>query len=356
MYEYSVIVTQKTNLPYLSYYFDEDLEIGQVCYVDLRNRIGFGVIINKTKIESKNINPKIKSISKFFPFVISQNQINLIKNISFNTFNGYSAIWNAMSKPFENLAQKDVMILKEYYTKSLKISESNIEKYNDKINKKTSNSFSLKYELYTDITLRIMDIIRTSINTNVLFVFPEQKQLDYVLDVINHNQEFQTFLKSYNQEILIYNGKKTKSNNQTVLKIITHNTNKIIFGSRASLFLPFQSLNHIIIVDESNSMHIQEQGGFYYDSREIAYLLGFNYLTSLLFISKVPSIRLHKMNSEGFLDNSLSNMSYQNITLPKIRLISDESSKFDKNVISEAVETYLLNLLENEDQNYFYED
>jgi len=128
MYEYSVIVPQKTSLSYLSYYFASDLLVGQVCHVEVRNKQMLGLIVNKTRIDEKNVNLKIKNIIKVFPFIISDKQISYLKNISFNSFNNYDAVWNAMSKPFENLSQKDVALL-DNFNNSSENSKNDSKKY-----------------------------------------------------------------------------------------------------------------------------------------------------------------------------------------------------------------------------------
>ena len=66
---------------------------------------------------------------------------------------------------------------------------------------------------------------------------------------------------------------------------------KVYFTTRSGLFLPFINISAIFVVDESNSMYIQDQGGLYFDTRESAYLLASQFSSDLYYQSNFPSVR-----------------------------------------------------------------
>ena len=76
---------------------------------------------------------------------------------------------------------------------------------------------------------------------------------------------------------------------------------KVYFTTRAGLFLPYSNISAIILADESNSMHIQEQGGLYFDSRETVYLLASGFKSDLYYQSNFPSVRFAELEKSASL-------------------------------------------------------
>jgi hypothetical protein len=106
---------------------------------------------------------------------------------------------------------------------------------------------------------------------------------------------------------------------------------QIIVSTRSGLFLPFTTLTDIILVDEGNSMYIQDQNSLYYDSREAIFLISKALNANISFISPLPSIRLYNMYDKQALKKQMTN--YANIIQKrrkiKITRFDKKTSKYD---------------------------
>ncbi|MEM1312231.1 MAG: hypothetical protein AAGF07_02090, partial [Patescibacteria group bacterium] len=130
----------------------------------------------------------------------------------------------------------------------------------------------------------------------LLLIFPEKKYLEKILEEVISNHDFQSALKD-KINIHMYAGDTNKKSKEAVWNLINFNNDtkklKIVFTTRVGLFLPFVNLNNIVLVDESNSMYIQDQNSVYFDTRVAAFLLAQAYQAKLTFLSSLPSIRLY---------------------------------------------------------------
>jgi primosomal protein N' len=145
----------------------------------------------------------------------------------------------------------------------------------------------------------------------ILILFPEKKYLDKILNEFKQKLAYQQVCTSSSEgefkdnqiteEICIYTGSPTKQSKSCVRDLVLEQDNfQIIFGTRASLFLPFSNLLQIILVDEANSMYIQDQGGLYYDTREAVFLLAKTHDCPLDFVSTLPSLRLFEFYQQNW--------------------------------------------------------
>ena len=217
-----------------------------------------------------------------------------------------------------------------------------------------------------DIKVRIMYIIRSlmgtiqiayksfkeGINKQLLIVFPEKKYLNkiykYLQTEIAKDKELSIII-----ELLYYASEPTKkpkeciwsmlslksvktssgSSQTTQIQDLNINSSKlqIICSTRSGLFLPFSNLTDIILVDEGNSMYIQDQNSLYYDTREAIFLISKAFNANISFISPLPSIRLYNMyNKKTFEQQMIVNK--QNNQKPlkiKITRFDKKSSKYD---------------------------
>jgi hypothetical protein len=131
-----------------------------------------------------------------------------------------------------------------------------------------------------------------------------------------------------------FNNKSSNNINQTSQNVNTENETprlQIILSTRSGLFLPFTTLTDIILVDEGNSMYIQDQNSLYYDTREAIFLISKAFNANISFISPLPSIRLYNMYNKEALEKQIIN--YANIIQKprkiKISRFDRKSSKYD---------------------------
>jgi hypothetical protein len=106
---------------------------------------------------------------------------------------------------------------------------------------------------------------------------------------------------------------------------------QIILSTRSGLFLPFTALTDIILVDEGNSMYIQDQNSLYYDTREAIFLISKAFNANISFISPLPSIRLYNMYDKQTLEQEMINNQAvaQKPRRIKITRFDKKSSKYD---------------------------
>ena len=145
---------------------------------------------------------------------------------------------------------------------------------------------------------------------------------------------------------------------------------RLIWGTRSSLFLPFANLSSIILIDEANSFHIQEQNGLYFDTREAVFLLHRACEIDLDFVSILPSVRFQDFyksnnlttdNSNSTSDdilqknNKLNNSNFDNDNQKKSQIkITKFNKKYDNyQLFSHQIEQILQT---DQDFEYFGED
>jgi hypothetical protein len=213
-----------------------------------------------------------------------------------------------------------------------------------------SNSFKIApkvdFLIDLDIKVRIMYIIRSlicsfqaivsdsnsTINKQLLIIFPEKKYLNKIYKFIANEILKSKELLQYT-ELLYYASEPTKKPKECIWSMLniknvtattvsplknynsnqtSQNTNitsklQIILSTRSGLFLPFTSLTDIILVDEGNSMYIQDQNSLYYDTREAIFLISKAFNANISFISPLPSIRLYNMYNKDTLEKEMVN-------------------------------------------------
>jgi primosomal protein N' len=163
---------------------------------------------------------------------------------------------------------------------------------------------------------------------NILIIFPEQKLLDKIYSGLEKE-----FLDQENVRLFQYGNIKNKKakdlvrnlvkptipseqtlqqvqgdkdgkvaatpqspleSSQPPLRKMENPVINIYCTTRSGMFLPFTSLDHIILLDEANSMYIQEQNRVYFDTREVVFLLAKAFDSDLTFLSSLPSLRFFK--------------------------------------------------------------
>jgi primosomal protein N' len=131
----------------------------------------------------------------------------------------------------------------------------------------------------------------------------------------------------------VQNDNSNNNTNQTSLKVNNYTTPRlqIILSTRSGLFLPFTTLTDIILVDEGNSMYIQDQNSLYYDTREAIFLIAKAFNANISFISPLPSIRLYNMYDKQALEKEMNTNQAiaQKPRKIKITRFDKKSSKYD---------------------------
>jgi hypothetical protein len=176
-----------------------------------------------------------------------------------------------------------------------------------------------------------------NINSKINFAETKNQKIEIETDIIMTENGSSRFAQD---DTSILNSKNPPNNtssnniNQTSQNVKIGNQPprlQIILSTRSGLFLPFTALTDIILVDEGNSMYIQDQNSLYYDTREAIFLISKAFNANISFISPLPSIRLYNMYNKEALEKQITN--YANIIQKprkiKITRFDKKSSKYD---------------------------
>lgn len=259
-----------------------------------------------------------------------------------------------------NLSHKQIKVeLSNYESLITKTSNTNQKAQNEPIIEDKKNPDFPKKQILTninkispkveflidlDVKVRIMYIIRSligpfqaisstsDISNNKLFhkqlliVFPEKKYLNKIYKYLNIEITKDKKLSEY-IEFLYYASEPTKKPKECIWSMLNfknvtattvslqepqNNNNyttsklQIILSTRSGIFLPFTNLTDIILVDEGNSMYIQDQNSLYYDTREAIFLISKAFGANITFISPLPSIRLYNMYDKQALEKQIT--------------------------------------------------
>ncbi|MEI6728282.1 MAG: hypothetical protein WCK98_01440 [bacterium] len=330
------------NLPgnTLTYSFNAELKIGDIVKVPLQNKIIYGVVISVSADTPKDFDlSKIKPISEVFPYSLNTQNLRFLSSFSLNTFNSKNLVLDSLLNPLELLIKKDLVLLDEIFRKKQAASSKEPEPINS----------IAKITIYNekDVLFRIRYIIRSQSNvvnkdSFRLFVFPERKLLDKIVTSLKTDSEFKKI------HIFKYLADKSKFSKETIKEICGINKSsdsepKIIFSLRAGIFLPIQNLTEINLIDESNSLYIQEQNKIYFDTREAVFLISRAFNTNLNFISSLPSGRLYNFKNLKTLDSSTITSKPLRIQITQRNPRADEFSLFsdfvEQQITSHELET-----------------
>ena len=336
---------------------------------DLEQSISENKKNSKSKSEdgsenSKKNNFEIKEITKVFPFKISKEQIEFLQSFTTNTFNSPNDIWSSIYQPFKLLTKKQILELGSNCAKNSKIMTSinpkldelknNLGKSSNQNKTLVKNPPIIDFILDSDILVRIMYIIRSLVGSDrketkelrieqkqqVLIVFPEKKYLDKIMQEFMKETKKEGIDKQI--EILKYSGETTKTSKETIRKMIENSNQnfdveeienkkvQVIFGTRSAIFLPYSCITQIILIDEGNSLYIQDQNSLYFDARDAIFLLHKAFLANLTFVSTLPSLRLHSFYDKAMLNQNVNNSSFEPKKPVNLRIttLDTKSAKF----------------------------
>ncbi len=338
MYHYAVLTEKLLPISFLTYSSQEDLAIGQLVEVSIRNTLEKGVIFKQSRVESKETTkivdndetselignfPKevesaqtlpseeiakskyeVKPIENILPYIFSSNLMNFWQSVAFNNFSSMNRVLSAGLESFNLLIKADWKIITENYNNKILAKNENSSPNNnfgvsqkpDSIKIGKTEYLHFNNENITDkdkngdieSILRIMYLIRNVQYKNTLIIFPEIKLLKKWLSQINLKEFSDVHLYSFTSG-------KDKASKATIKSLLLPDSKNIkknvYFTTRAGLFLPYNQISAIFVIDESNSMHIQEQGGLYFDVRETSYILASQFGSDLYYQSNFPSVR-----------------------------------------------------------------
>jgi len=270
-----ISVIPLTNIPrpqpqIFSYFYKSDLIKGSIVEIPLRRRNVMAIVLNSEPVSSKKATLKkadfvLKPINK----VISSKQIvpplffSLADFISRYYFYPISLclkiILPRRIKSLINYVEK----LKKDFPKYFDPSVSKTKK--DKIEKTGSNDFS-------DVIQKIKMNLKNK--KQVLVLVPTIFYQNYYFTKLSSKISGPIFISSNDLKIKEFNSLWTKVNSQEA---------QLIIGRRSSLFLPWQNLGLVIVVDGSNNSYKSWDQKPYYNSAFLINYLALYYNSSIIY-------------------------------------------------------------------------
>ena len=314
MYYYTISIEKKVPGDVLTYSCPKALSIGQVVTVPLRKQIVWGIVLQEASYVQGSF--EVKSIEQVYSIVLNTSTVEFLSHFAYNTFNALSSVTASMISSLKQLLPID---WKQIVSQNLNIQNKDTT---------TKTTVAPKPLFYVDLdhSLRIKYIIRSLLSPTekpqftkqILLLCAEKNIMRKLYSELSKSEELTI---GTNISLHAFISDASKSSRLTTRALLADTAElQIIISTRNGLFLPFRNLSHIIMLDEGSPFYIQEQNGLYYDTRDAVFFLGQAFLSQIIFISTLPSIRLHNFYSEALLDNTISNDSNNVINTPKIKI------------------------------------
>ena len=344
MHFYQILVDKKLPHPVLTYSSRNLLVRGAVVRVLLREKPVYGVVLEE--IQDKEYLAKLDTIKEVLSetgFTVGGRQLRFMHNFERNTFNNLNVICEASLRPYTSLGKRDheQLVARHVARETESEEESTPPKRDFLISEGTKEWLTNEYRklpksepvefiIDSNTLLRIMDIIRINIYTYLyglvvsgsvetttseqLFLFPELKYLDRTLRELKASRKYKDFVRELTEHfpnlslaLFAYSGRPTKKSRDVVRTLLDLTADvqkaksdqptpieiRLICATRSGLFLPLASLRQVTLLDEANSMYIQEQNSLYFDTRDLAFVLARTYEVPLTYLSTLPSVRLY---------------------------------------------------------------
>lgn len=264
------IALLKKNSPLLTYKSQESCNKGEIVEIDIKNKIGLGVIISDC-IEPDFECRELRKTDKFF----GENQIVLADFIAKYYCSSYGESYG-LFLPFKDNKKLEFLPI-NYSFNDLSLEQKKI--FQEVLKKDIALLFgdtgSGKTEIYIHLIINVL-----SQNKSAIFLMPE----------ISLTPQMEKRLKDIFGDIVgIWHSKISIKNKHRILSDLNEGKIRIIAGARSALFLPIKSLG-LIIVDEEHDEAYKSQTRPRYNARDIALYLGKKNNIQILLGSATPSV------------------------------------------------------------------
>jgi primosomal protein N' (replication factor Y) len=242
----------------------------------------------------------------------------------------------------------NTLIKKEVFIKS----EVNVSRLTDIVNdEELESSFQLNAEQLEVLNNILLDESNTpalihgvtSSGKTMVFIelIKEQLKLNgQVLILIPEigltTQLIERYKLHFNENIAVYHSKYSEKQRVEIWQNVLSGKSRIILGTRSSIFLPFQSLNLIIVDEEHDASYKQNEPNPRYNARDCAIYLANNFNAKIILGSATPSMESYYNALNGkYILHSLKNR-FGTANLPKIQLVSTQN-EFPKENLSAII-------------------
>ena len=138
--------------------------------------------------------------------------------------------------------------------------------------------------------------------------------------------------KKYGKALGYYHQKLTDFEKVEVWKKVKNNELSVVIGTRAALFLPFQSLGLIVVDEEHDSAFKPKEVSPFFNGRDAALYLSSLYNAPVILSSATPSVEAYYLSQIGKLKYVFIGERYAEVALPKMEVINYKEAQDLKNV------------------------
>lgn len=251
---YYLLALLKSPLEPLTYQSEEELSLGDVCEVQLKNRknlLGAVVIQKCTQPDFK-----CTSIEKITDQYISSKQIQLAQFIAQYYVCSLGEALGLFVPFCKDIEWEDS---KEQFHSNIALSSSQQKAYDFILQHKQALLFANTGSGKTEIYIKLIEQ-KLNENKQALLLMPE----------ISLTPQMQIRLeKVFGKSIAIWHSKVSKKRKEEILNGLQNGSIKLIAGARSALFLPFSNLG-IIVVDEEHDDSYKSDQKPRYNAKDLA--------------------------------------------------------------------------------------
>ena len=270
---YYLIALLKSPLDPLTYQSSEDITIGTVVEVKLRNRTNLANGIVLQKVEKPSF--KCSDIATIKEEFYTPQTIKIAKFIAQYYV---CSIGEALSlyTPFKPIEKKEITFSQDI---DIQLSSTQQKGY-DFIQKNNvsllfANTGSGKTEIYIKVIENILK---------------QNKQAVLLIPEISLSAQVEKRLKKvFKDTVTIWHSKISKKKKQQIVEDLLSNKVKLIAGARSALFLPYEDLGCIIVDEEHDDSYKSEQKPRL-NVKDLAIYMGSKYDIKVVLGSATPSI------------------------------------------------------------------
>lgn len=340
MYSIKVIIPQ-LHIPELDYNASDDMDLspGNLVVVPFRNKEITGIVVNTNIVSSiKNL----RIVTAKLEHLVDKKFIDFI----YRAAKYYMADLGSITKlalPVEILGGRDSGPLVQDIS-NCNLAPLSVEQQIVLEEIKKTNIASVlkgitgsgKTEIYFHM---IEEVIRAG--GQALLMLPEIALSTQIID---------RFKERFGFAPAVWNSTITKAKKRNLLKSIIAGDAKIVIGTRSALFLPYKSLD-LIVVDEEHDASYKQEDGVLYNARDMAVMRSTITGCKILLSSATPSIETIYNSKLG--KYHLVNLSsrFGDAILPDVKIIDMRLQKMQKSCwISRDLKVAIENVLSKKEQ------
>ena len=270
-YELALLKSPLNNLTFQS---EESLEEGRKVEISLRNRKSFSDAVIVKKVEKPEFKcSNIENITNFFYDKRMLEMASFISQYYVCSFGEAISIFIPFSIEYK---QKELDIS---FNSGIELSQKQTEAFHFCKEKKQALLFANTGSGKTEVYIKAIEEVLNKGGQAVLLM-PE----------ISLTPQMQKRLeKVFEKSIAIWHSKITKKKKETILKGLQEGEIKLIAGARSALFLPFSSLE-LIVVDEEHDESYKSDSKPRYHAKDLSIYMAKKYDKQLILGSATASI------------------------------------------------------------------